>query len=38
MRELRFGAQSAPGAGQCRIKWNLFLFEEYDTGPFVAAP
>lgn len=32
------GAQSAPGAGQCRIKWDLFPVEEYDTGPFIAAP
>lgn len=38
MREHSFGAQSAPGAGQCRIKWNLFPFEEYDIGPFIAAP
>lgn len=38
MREHRFGAQSAPGAGQCRIRWNLFPFEEYDTRPFIAAP
>lgn len=38
MREHRFGAQSAPGAGQCRFKWNLFPFEEYDTRPFIAAP
>lgn len=38
MREYRFGAQSAPGAGQCRIKWNLFPFEEYGTRPFIASP
>lgn len=38
MRGHRFGAQSASGAGQCRIKWNFFPFEEYDTRPFIAAP